>query len=183
MLTATIVSNEQELIQILHLQESNLVTKIDDTEKKEQGFVTVHHTLDVLKQMHDLAPSIIVKDGDRMAGYALVMMRECRQLIPTLEPMFALFDSLSWKGQPLNDYRFYVMGQVCVDKDYRGKGIFEMLYHKHRDVYQPTNDFIITEVATRNTRSVRAHEKVGFKILHTHQDELDVWDVIIWDWK
>lgn len=183
MLTATTVSTEQEWVQILHLQQQNLVTKIDDTEKKEQGFVTVHHTLDVLQQMHNLAPSIIVKDGDQVAGYALVMMRPCRQLLPILEPMFALFDSLTWQGKPLNDYRFYVMGQVCVAKEYRGKGIFELLYHKHRDVYQPTNDFIITEVATRNARSVRAHEKVGFKVLHTHRDDQDEWHVIIWDWK
>ncbi len=183
MLTATTVSSVQELEEILQLQAVNLVSSIDEKEKTEQGFVTMHHSLAILQQMHNLAPSVIVKDGDRITGYALTMLRDCRRLMPDLESMFALFDQLSWNGKPLNDYRFYVMGQVCVAKAYRGKGIFELLYHTHREIYQPSYDFIITEVATRNYRSIRAHERVGFKVLHTHRDELDEWDVIVWDWK
>jgi ribosomal protein S18 acetylase RimI-like enzyme len=180
---ATTVSTTDDLQQILQLQKENLSINIDEQERKEQGFVTLHHTVEILQQMHDLAPSIIVKDGDRIAGYALVMPRACRELIPDLEPMFALFDTLSWNNKPLNDYRFYVMGQICIAKEYRGKGLIELLYHTHRDIYQSSYDFMITEVALRNQRSMRAHERVGFKTIHTHRDELDEWAVIVWDWK
>ena len=38
--------------------------------------------------MHDLAPAVIIKDNDQVVAYALTMLRECRQLIPDLEPMF-----------------------------------------------------------------------------------------------
>lgn len=182
MLEVSVVKDVTELNQILTLQKQNLPSRIDAAEMRSQGFVTVDHTLEVLQQMHDLAPSIIVKDNDAVQAYALVMMRECRQIVPVLEPMFALLDQLSWNGQPLNSYHFYVMGQICVAKEYRSKGLVEMMYHKHREIYQPSMDFIVTEIATRNLRSMRAHEKIGFKTIHIHRDELDEWAVVLWDW-
>lgn len=182
MLQATRVTTVEELHQILKLQKQNLRGTIDIAEEKDQGFVTVNHTLEILQQMHQLEPSVIVKDNDTLAGFALVMPRECSELIPELRSMFNGLDKLVYKDKPLSGYRFYVMGQVCIAKEYRGKGIFDMLYEKHRTELQDQYDFVITEVATRNTRSMRAHERVGFKPIHTHSDELDEWVMILWDW-
>lgn len=182
MVTLTTVSGTGELQQILDLQRRNLAKNITATELQSQGFVTMIHDLGILQQMHNLAPSIIAKDDEQVAGYALVMLRECRQLFPPLEPMFKNFDELEFRGRALNDYRFYVMGQVCIDKQYRGSGLFDKLYQKHKEVYSPRYDFIVTEVATRNSRSLRAHERVGFDTLNVYRDELDEWAVILWDW-
>ena len=182
MFPASIVRHSDELQQILKLQEENLLNNIDNAEMQSQGFVTLHHSLAILKQMHSLAPSVIIKDNEKVIAYALTMLRECRQLIPDLEPMFALLDKLSWKNKPLNDYRFYVMGQICIAKDYRGQGLFEKLYQHHKKIYEPQFDLFITEISTRNHRSIRAHERAGFKTIHIHQDELDEWTVVGWDW-
>ncbi len=182
MIAAT-VSSLHELQQILALQQLNLRGVNDALEEKEQGFVTVTHSLEKLQQMHRLEPSIIVKDGDILAGYALVMPQECSSIIPELFTLFEGLKKLSYQSKPLSEYRFYVMGQICVAADYRGKGVFDMLYQEHRRVLAHKYDFVITEVATRNTRSIRAHERVGFNVLHIHRDELDEWAVIIWDWR
>ena len=179
---ATVATNVQDLEQILTLQRSNLIASLSPAEWQDQGFVTVEHTLDVLQQMHDAAPSIIIKDDGRVVAYALTMLRECRNMVPILEPMFANLDALQWKNKPLSDHRFYVMGQICVAKEYRGQGLFDRLYEKHREVCSPQYDFLVTEIATRNTRSMRAHERVGFKTIHTYRDDLDHWAVVIWDW-
>jgi RimJ/RimL family protein N-acetyltransferase len=96
--------------------------------------------------------------------------------------MFSLLDNLSWNHKPLHEYSFYVMGQVCIAKEYRGQGLFDELYTHHKKIYQPKFDLFITEIATRNHRSIRAHERVGFKTIHTHRDELDEWAVVGWDW-
>ena len=96
MLYATVTTTNEELRQILQLQQENFIENIDKSEIQSQGFVTVHHDLETLKQMHSLAPGVIIKDGETVVGYALTMLRECRQLIPVLEPMFSLFDKLSW---------------------------------------------------------------------------------------
>jgi len=183
MFPASMVNNSDELQQILKLQEENLLNNIDNAEMQSQGFVTLHHSLAILKQMHSLAPSAIIKDSEKVIAYALTMLRECRQLMPDLEPMFALLDKLSWNNKPLNDYRFYVMGQICIAKDYRGQGLFEKLYQHHKKIYQARFDLFITEISNRNPRSQRAHEKAGFKKIHTHHDKLDEWVVVCWDWK
>jgi hypothetical protein len=183
MLRSTLVSNTKELQQILQLQKENHVRHIDEKEIQSQGFVTMRHTLAVLQQMHNLSPSIIIKDDDKVVAYALTMLRECRQLMPDLEPLFALFDELSWNNKPLNDYRFYVMGQICVAKGYRGRGLFDELYKHHKKTYQQQFDLFLTEISTRNHRSVRAHKRVGFKTIYTYRDSLDEWNVVGWDWE
>ena len=182
MLYPALASSTDELQQILQLQKENLRQHISEDEMKSQGFVTLHHDLNVLRQMHKLAPSVIIKDQDQVVAYALTMLRECRELIPDLEPMFALLDKLSWNNKPLNDCRFYVMGQVCIARAYRGKGLFDELFRHHKKTYKSQFDLFITEIATRNVRSLRAHERVGFKTVHVHRDDLDEWAVVGWDW-
>lgn len=183
MFQPALTTNTGELEQILLLQKENLLQNINEKERQSQGFVTLQHTLAILKQLHGLAPSVIIKQNEKVVGYALTMLKECRQLMPDLEAMFSIFDRLHWKNRPLNDYRFYVMGQVCVAKNSRGKGLVEMLYQHHKKIYQPKFELLITEIATRNVRSLRAHEKVGFRTVHTHVDELDKWRIVGWDWK
>lgn len=182
MLQTTITQSTEDLKQILQLQRENLPDNIDAIEMQSQGFVTIHHDLNTLQQMHRLAPSVIIKNDSSVIAYALTMLKECRQLIPDLEPMFVLFDKLSWENKPLKDYRYYVMGQICIAKAFRGQGLFEQLYQQHKKIYNTQYDLFITEISVRNHRSLRAHEKIGFKKIHTHQDELDNWKVVAWDW-
>ena len=179
----SLVTSSTELQQILDLQERNLVTNINDEEKQSQGFVTLQHTLADLQAFQEIAPSVIIKEEERVIAYALTMPRECSEVVPALQSMFTSFDSLMWQNKPLNDYRFYVMGQICIDKEHRGKGLFERLYQGHRHFFGRHFDCIVTEIATRNLRSMRAHEKVGFKVIHVYRDQQDEWAVVLWNWK
>ncbi len=174
-----VVTRREELEQILQLQAANLRGHVPTEQAAREGFVTVAHTLDVLERMHAFAPSVIAKDGERLAGYALVMPVEARTFVPILEPMFQLLEKLSWRGRPLRDSLYYVMGQVCVAKEYRGQGVFDALYREHRASYGARFDCTVTEVATRNTRSMRAHTRVGFERIETYRDSTDEWAVIV----
>jgi ribosomal protein S18 acetylase RimI-like enzyme len=176
------VQDHSELRQILDLQQLYLRGKSSRSEEKEQGFLTVIHDFDALLCMHSLEPSVIVKENQTLAGYALVMARECGKLIPELMSMFKNFDLIEYQNKPVNEYSFYVMGQVCVAKPYRGQGVFDMLYGEHRNLYKKKYDFIVTEISTSNHRSLRAHERVGFKPIYQFRDEIDEWLVVLWDW-
>ena len=177
MIEAGPVEREEELRQILDLQRENRPGRLSTEEIAAEGFVTVEHTLDLLKRMHAIAPSIVARDGASLAGYALVMPLQCRSVIPILEPMFQRLDSLGMAEQ-----RFYVMGQICVAKPWRGKGVFDLLYQAHRRHLRGTFDCSVTEVATRNTRSMRAHQRVGFKVIDRYRDATDEWALLRWDW-
>lgn len=177
MVEAGPVQREEELQQILDLQRQNLPRRLSAEEIAAEGFVTVEHTLDLLERMHAITPSIIARDGGALAGYALVMPVQCRSLISILEPMFQRLEALGMAEQ-----RFYVMGQICVGKLWRGKGVFDLLYQAHRRHLRGKFDYSVTEVATRNTRSMRAHERVGFKVIDRYRDATDDWALLRWDW-
>ena len=183
MLKATTVKTTSELQQIIQLQQNNIAANITPTELQEQGFVTVVHTIEVLQQMHALQPGVIVKAGDIVVGYALVMPLAFRGFVPELEPMFEKLQTLHYHNQPLGNYRFYIMGQICIAKQHRGKSVFDMLYQHHKILFEKDFDFVLTEIATRNHRSLRAHARIGFKQINTYTDATDEWSVVVWDWK
>jgi len=183
MLRATIVTGENELLQIYKLNQENLKSNLDAETKKRDGFVTWLYPLPLLKQMHRLSPSIIVKDNEIVVGYALTTLKESGIFHWDLKTMFQNLAVVQYKDKPLSFYNFYCMGQICVAKDYRGKGIVTMLYGKHKEVYGHQYEFLLTEISTRNARSLKAHEKIGFQNIYTYTDLMDEWNVVIWNWK
>jgi GNAT superfamily N-acetyltransferase len=183
MYLATTVSSDKELEQILQLQQKNLKQFVSQEEKESQGFLTMQFNLPMLQQLQTIAPSVIIKYEDTVVAYAMTVTLEGRQAYPDLEPMFVNFGKLQWQGKPLYDYRFYVMGQICVAKEHRAKGLFDRLYQHHKEVYSPRYDFIITEISSSNYRSLQAHKRVGFETIHIYEDNIDNWNVVVWDWR
>jgi ribosomal protein S18 acetylase RimI-like enzyme len=180
----TTVSTTEEVRQILDLQMRNLPASLSPETMASQGFVTVRHEPGVLQEMNDRTPAIIAKARGQVIAYALVMPREFASSVPVLEPLFRKLDTLSWNGAPLRDNpRWFVMGQICVDEAFRGSGVFDGLYTTMSKTYRDRYDFTVTEVAERNTRSLRAHERVGFQTLHTYPDGVarEVWRVVVLD--
>ena len=182
MITITTITKDSEIIQLLDLQRVNLPKNISKATALEQGFVTVQHNFELLKAMNEAIPQVIAKDGNKVIGYALVMLPNFAELIPVLQPMFDLFSTIDYKGKKVSAAKYYVMGQVCVGESHRGLGVFDALYHKHRDLYSTDYEVCITEIAERNARSIRAHERVGFQTIHTFKDETELWNVVAWDW-
>jgi hypothetical protein len=182
MLQATTVTREDELNQIFALNQQNLKQQLTIEEQKTEGFVTWLYSIDLLQKMHSLAPSIVVKDNDKVVGYALTTLKEASVFHPDLQTMFQNLEPLDFNGKPLFSYSFYCMGQICIAKEYRGQGLVQLLYQKHREVYSPKYDLLLTEISTSNKRSQQAHEKVGFKTIHTYRDALDEWNVVVWPW-
>lgn len=170
--------------QILALQQKNLKKNIDEIEKLDQGFVTVEHDVEKLNTMQNTINQIIATVDDQVVGYALSMTNNLKNLIPELKAMFELLDGLTYKNQKLSSTKYYAMGQICVAKEVRGMGVFTKLYEEHKRQFKDTFDYLVTEVSLSNTRSMRAHEKVGFKVIHEYYDPSnnDTWAVVLWDY-
>ena len=114
----------QDLQNILELQGENMKMQLSPQEIDAEGFITVRHSLEQLKIMQNLVPQVIATDEEQLAGYALVMGRELKNSIPVLIPMFDLLDTLAYRSRPVRSLNYYVMGQICVRKSHRGRGIF-----------------------------------------------------------
>lgn len=178
------VSSAREIDEILRLQMANLPAALTPEALASQGFVTVRHDRSVLRRMNDATPGLVAKAGGRVVAYALVMPRDFAPAVPILRPMFEMLDTLSWRGRALrSDPRWFVVGQVCVARGYRGLGIVDGLYRRMAECYADRFDIAITEVATRNTRSRRAHARVGFQTFHVYPDPTtgEEWHLIALD--
>ncbi|MEM9338375.1 MAG: GNAT family N-acetyltransferase [Bacteroidota bacterium] len=176
------VESESELKQILDLQNDNHYTNVPEHVKEADGFVTVRHDLKTLTMLNDKARHVIALEKGKVIGYALVMLKELRDLIPVLVPMFDMFQKIEYQGVRLSNYNYYAMGQICIAEGYRGKGVFSQLYNKHKEVYSELYDLCLTEVSSSNPRSMKAHEKVGFQNIHQFRDKTDEWNILCWDW-
>jgi hypothetical protein len=182
----TLVRGPRDVDHILALQAENHRDVVDAATARSDGFTSVRHDPAVLHAMNRAYPSAIAVSGDVLAGYALMMAQQFRADVPILQPMFALFDRLEWRGAPLaGNPRWFVMGQVCIARAFRGQGVFDGVYHQLRDAYAPQFDFVLTEISQRNARSMRAHRRVGFETLHVYRDEAadEHWEVVAWDWR
>ena len=182
MLSPKLVTTDNEIVQIAALSNANLSANISAETKAKEGFVSWVYTPDILRTLHAVAPSVIVMDGDTLAGYALTLTPESLEAYPLAMATFTHASTLLYKGRPLGERRFYLMGQICVAEPYRGKGLVATLYHGHRQYYSKSYDLLLTEISPANPRSMKAHEKVGFQTIDTHSDEAGVWHVVLWDW-
>ncbi len=185
MISITTVQSEADVQGILALQQANLRKNVPVEVQANQGFVTVEHDPTVLTHMNQAAPSVIAKAGDTVVGYCLTMLPEFGADIPELIPLFSLIDALDYNGKPVREYAYYVMGQVCVAEGYRGQQLFDRMYQHHRDVYSNRYQLLITDISANNSRSLRAHARVGFEPLHEFHDPAigETWVVVLWDWQ
>jgi len=172
---------DEHFEQIIALQKQNLYTSLSTERQAEQGFVFAEHTIDLLKTMAARLPQIIALADGKVVGYNLAMHVSMKDHLPSLTPMFAEFEKCNFKGTKLTDYRFAVGGQVCVDGAFRGMGLLSKLYNATKDNLPKDYRLIVTEVSTRNTISLKAHQKMGFEVIHTYDDGVELWDVIAWD--
>ncbi len=180
---AQAISNA-DLQDILTLQSANLAVSLSPDEIMKQGFVTVHHTFDQLARLNRHEKHLMAKDGDLLAGYVLAMTPASRLEIPVLIPMFDLFDQLPFGDKRLSDYRYITIGQVCIRREYRGTGLFDGCYAAYREVFGSRYEIAVTEIASTNRRSLRAHERIGFEAIHRYTDpEGTEWVIVVWDWR
>ena len=159
--------------EIIALQKANLSTAISPKSLMEEGFVTVKHTKRLLEEMHSFHPHSVVFFKGVIVGYALSMHTHFAERVDTLIPFFKKLESFY-----SSDVSYLVMGQICIAKPHRKKGLFRALYSHQLQNVTPNMQWVVTEVDRRNTRSLNAHKAIGFRHLFTYRIAAVVWDVI-----
>ena len=177
------VSNDAELDDIRLLQRENLRKLIGETEAGKEGFLTAEYSMEMLQQMHRFQPSIIAKDGDTIAGYVIITTKNSYGQHPLLDSLFDSIDALNYNDTPLKDVNYILVGQLCVGKAYRGTGLVQKMYNYYQQSLSKSYQYLITDVAQENPRSIKAHLKTGFEIIHTIQYGGIGWDIVLWDWR
>jgi hypothetical protein len=184
MVVYTTAKTNEDILQVLALQKSNLPQNLTEEQISSQGFVTVVHSFGALQKMNSIEQSIIAKDEGKVIGYLLAMTRQSKNDIPVLIPMFEAFDSMVYDHKKISEYKYIVVGQVCIADGWRGQGILDECYEEYRERFRDKYDFAITEIDDKNKRSVNAHKRIGFQTIHNYKDPAGVnWVIVLWDWR
>ncbi|NKI31490.1 GNAT family N-acetyltransferase [Croceivirga thetidis] len=166
-------NTDSELLQILDLQQRNLPKNLSKEEMEVQGFLTIEHDFALLKRMNEACPHTIAVENNNVVGYALSMHPKFGEEIELLKSMFAKINEVFSGGS------YLVMGQVCISKDYRGKGLFRGLYQNMQRFTKADFEAIITEVDVKNTRSMHAHKAIGFNELARYSSDDREWSLVL----
>lgn len=186
MISITTVQSEADVLALAALQQENLRQNVPIDEQISDGFVSIQHKPDLLWRMNKAAPTIIAKSSNsELVGYSLTMLPEFARDVPDLQTLFTLIERVQYKGKYLQDYHYYVQGQVCVKKQFRGQKIFQNMLYKHRELYSNRYEMMITCISSKNNPSLRAHAAVGFKDIHSYTDPIinETWHILLWDWR
>lgn len=181
-LLVSLTQSKQDLADISRLNEENLRSGLHPDVAKEQGFVTWRYEIDLLESMQAIAPHVICRSEGQLAGYALTALKEMAPVHRELALLLPQLDALEYKGSPLHSYSYYVMGQLCVAKPFRGRGVVEKMYEMHRKTFSKIYTQMVLTISTKNTRSIRVHERFGFEEIHHFADHHGGWNVYVWDW-
>ena len=182
MVCIKLAQEASELEGILALQRRNLKRCLSDAEADEQGFLIAEYDLAYLRQMQEQHPSVVAVDEGRVVAYALVVTQEVRAGLPFIAALFDEIDRITYQGASLAGTNYVVVGQLCVDKDYRGQGLVDRLYACFRASLEGRHPCGVTDIARDNRRSLKAHLRVGFQVIRAIEYEGLTWDVVLWDW-
>lgn len=182
MINIDVASSTPHFEQILDLQRRYHASALSPEAQEREGFVFAEHSVPLLRRMSAELPQAIALAGNKaVVGYCLSMSLALQGEVPCLAPMFEQFSRCAYRGRPLSSLRFFVGGQVCVDRAYRGQGLLARLYEQIRLSAPRAYDLCVTEIAVRNQVSVRAHERMGFETISTYSDGSQTWAIVAWD--
>lgn len=183
MLRVELCGGVADLVQVRALLEANHARAVDPALWESQGFVTMDYTVAELASICGPYRHVVAKDGERVVGYALVLLAERAAPFRVLDDMFEKIAAGSIDGEALRAGSYFVMGQVCVARDHRGKGVFGLLYRVLKAQMRSHFAFAITEVSDKNARSMGAHRAIGFRDIDVAGAAPSEWHVVAWDWR
>lgn len=164
------VESDGDLRAIAEIQLRNQREGRSEADLRDHGFVSLRHSLELLREMSGRWPHTVARCDGAVVGYALVTLPEFGARIPDLDPFFARLDAMSMGGFPLARVRYFVMGQVCVDRGHRGQRLVDRMYAAQAEQMRGAFDWSITEVNAENTRSLRVHERTGWTEFDRYAD-------------
>ena len=183
MLTNKFVTEDDELIQIAALSMENMSSMIPDDLKEKEGYVTWPYSIEDLRVIHQITPSIVIKDDDKVIAYLIILVSEVREVYQPLKNILKLLGPSSYQDRLFEDYKYYILGQDCVQRDYRGRGLIKLLFDFQKKHLAPRYDLGVSAISVHNPLSQRIHEKLGAQVINVLSTEENTWNIVIWDWR
>lgn len=160
------LGNAEDIDGVLLLQEKNLVTNLNE-EQKKNGFVTTPFTAAQLEELISRDGLFVLQDGPDIQGYVAAAGWDYFAGRPMFDTMIELFGSIEYKGTIISKDNSFQYGPICIDSRLRGTDAFPILFHEMRK--EMSKRFLIgtTFINKLNERSYQAHiRKVNIDVIN-----------------
>ena len=101
----------------------------------------------------------VARDGARVTAFALAAPWGFWSQWPFFRNMIRILGNYRFGGATLTEENSYQYGPVCVDRDYRGRGVFERVFAASLRTMEDRYPIMVTFVNQANPRSYAAHSR------------------------
>lgn len=159
------IAKKIDIADVLALQEMYLVANLSD-EEKASGFVTTRFTAAQLSEVIEKEELFVAKDNDKIIGYIFAGSWDFFKQWPIFNFMSSLFPDLTFLDFEINTTNSFQYGPICIQKDYRGKGLITPLFEFMRIHMTHKYPLALTFINKINIPSMKAHtEKLKWTII------------------
>jgi hypothetical protein len=141
---------------ILRLQSANHIANLSEEGRKE-GFLSAEFTPKQVAAMAEDLGTMIAVVENKVAGFLCAFRREFNTGSPVIAKMLDSYDLVKFEGKPLSAYNNYIYGPVCIDREYRRKGLLRGLYEAQRRDLAGRFEVGVAFVSRDNPHSLHAH--------------------------
>lgn len=162
----TRIGNTSDIDGILSLQERNLYHNLNEIELKN-GFVTTPFTVKQIEEII-LQNGLFVAENEHntIIAYAFAGNWKYFQQWEIFNFMVSRFPALSFNDNEITVENSFQYGPVCIEKNYRGKGLLNLIFEEMRIEFYKKYPISITFINKVNVISEKAHtKKLGWKII------------------
>lgn len=157
----------RDIAGILTLQAGNLYANLSDDDRRD-GFVTTPFTPALIAEFITEQGVFVAEHAHHVVGYAFAGAWHLFDHWPIFSAMTARFPSLRFADQPLTVAGTFQYGPICIDREWRGSGLFPQLFATVCAAFAPRTLIGTTFINQRNARSMRAHtQKLGLLVVDT----------------
>jgi hypothetical protein len=117
-------AEQQDHSQIVMIHNKNLNTVLTAEEKASGGFLSVPLRAEDFQMMDQEIAVVVASCGKEVIAYHCASSCQYYQSVPLCARMMEPFAHVLYDGKPLAHYTCFVVGPMCIAKNYRGKGIY-----------------------------------------------------------
>lgn len=175
------IATKEDIPGIIALHQANLIVNLNEKEKKA-GFVTTSLTEEQIQTVIDQKGLFVAKKEATIIGFIIAADWDFFKQWPIFEYMIALFPAFSFKNFEITTVNSFQYGPICIDKNFRGKGIIKELFEYMRIHMVANYPLALTFINKTNLPSFKAHtEKLAWEVIDVFQFNTNNYYILAYD--
>lgn len=164
-------AHDEDASAIVRLTRENLLGALPEGARAD-GFLSIAMTEEEVREADRSVAVLVAERASHLVGCLCATSDEWSARFPLIRHMQSLYPTTPFLGRPIDSWRRFVYGPVCVAREARGSGVLEGLFRGLLDHVAGRYDLGTAFADAANPRSLQAHvRKLGMQVLRSFEFE------------